>query len=403
MATIIKKTDKNGEIVSYKIMVCVGRDNAYKQVWRTCTLPRPEGLTPKKEEKEIARQADAWAEAQKEDFARTLSKVDKTKITLADFVSKHWWPDHVMDGTHTPSSIAFYDYMSRDILSYFGNRKKLSQIDSEDVKRYVKFLNTEGVSSRGKSYSKATIQHHFGTLRNILEYAKRFHYINADPCQDLTQKEKPHRDSKKVDFLEPAQAKRFIKCLDDEPLFWRCFMNVLMTCGLRRGECGGLQWRDINTEKKTLTVERNVTIDKYSEDKLHIGKPKTGESRTVPISSRVFDMLMDLKKEYEDRLEMDVQPEWFIFCRQYDPEKPLYPTEPTRFLKKFIERNNLPSVSPHDLRHTAATLALESGANLKEVQQLLGHADPSTTMAFYTGVTEEAQRRTVEGIESLIG
>ena len=58
--------------------------------------------------------------------------------------------------------------------------------------------------------------------------------------------------------------------------------------------------------------------------------------------------------------------------------------------------------SPHKLRHTAATLALESGADLKQVQQLLGHKDPSTTMKFYAGVTEEAQRRPVEGIESII-
>ena len=72
-------------------------------------------------------------------------------------------------------------------------------------------------------------------------------------------------------------------------------------------------------------------------------------------------------------------------------------------MAQFVKRHHLPNMSPHDLRHTAATLALESGANLKDVQQLLGHADPSTTMAFYTGVTEEAQRRTVEGIESMIG
>lgn len=67
-----------------------------------------------------------------------------------------------------------------------------------------------------------------------------------------------------------------------------------------------------------------------------------------------------------------------------------------------MKRHNLPNVSPHDLRHTAATLALEGGADLKQVQQLLGHKDPATTMRFYTGVTEEAERRTVQGIESVL-
>ena len=82
--------------------------------------------------------------------------------------------------------------------------------------------------------------------------------------------------------------------------------------------------------------------------------------------------------------------------------RPIYPTEPTRWTQKFIKRHNLPNVSPHDLRHTAATLAIESGASLKAVQILLGHQDSTTTMDFYAGITEQAQRRTVEGIESLL-
>ena len=402
MATIEKRTNRKGEITGYRVRCCVGRDEQYKQIWRTATLPRPEGLTPKAEEKEIKRQADAWEQSMKEDYARTHSKADKTRITLADFVHKHWWTDHVMDGTHTPSSIAFYGYMSADILEYFGEKKTLASIDGESVKRYIKYMNTEATTKRGEPYSKATIQHHFGTLRNIMQYALRFHYIPADPCQDLTQKEKPHRDAKKVDFLATDDARRFIACLEDEPLFWRTFENVLITCGLRRGEAIGLQWRDINAEKLTLTVERNVTMDANADDKLRIGATKTGESRTVPISPRVYGLLMQLKREHEERLQIAMAPGAFIFCRLTDPQRPIYPTEPTRWQRKFVERHRLPNVSPHDLRHTAATLALESGADLKQVQQLLGHSDPSTTLKFYTGVTEEAQRRTVEGIESLI-
>ena len=67
-----------------------------------------------------------------------------------------------------------------------------------------------------------------------------------------------------------------------------------------------------------------------------------------------------------------------------------------------MKRHGLPDASPHDLRHSAATLALESGADLKQVQELLGHKDASTTLSFYAGVTEAAKRRTVEGIEGLL-
>lgn len=403
MATIDVRKNKQGEITGYRLRICVGRDEQYKQVWRTCTISRPEGLTPAKEKKEVQRLADEWETGQKAEYERTHSKEDRDRITLVDFIKNHWWTDHVMDGTHTPSSVSFFGYMSDDIIAYFGEKKRLNQIDAEAVKRYIKYLNTEARTKQGKPYSATTVQHHFSTLRNILEYARRFHYIQSDPCQDLSQKEKPHRDAKKVDFLEADKAREFIRCMETEPLFWRAFVNVLITCGLRRGECIGLQWRDIDPGKLTLSISRNVTMDKNSPDKIRVGSTKTGESRTVPLSPRVYGLLMELKREQEERLQMKLMPACFIFSRQADPQKPIYPTEPTRFMRKFIARHNLPDVSPHDLRHTAATLALESGANLKEVQQLLGHADPATTMAFYTGVTEEAQRRTVEGIESLIG
>ena len=153
-------------------------------------------------------------------------------------------------------------------------------------------------------------------------------------------------------------------------------MNVLITCGLRRGECIGLQWRDIDPDKLTLSISRNVTMDKNSPDKIRVGATKTGESRTVPLSPRVYGLLMQLKQEQEDKLHLKLMPICYIFCRQTDPQKPIYPTEPTRFMRKFIGRHNLPDVSPHDLRHTAATLALESGADLKQVQELLGHLWP---------------------------
>ena len=401
MATLTTKTDDAGKPISYKFTCCVGRDDNGKQVWRTKTVKSPH-YSEAKEKKWINTELLNWEQQQKDDYKKSHNTADKDRITFAEFVREHWWTDHVMDGSHTPSSISFYKHMSDNILEYFGSKKKLSQIDAETVKRYIKYLRTDAVSKSGKHYSAATIQHHFSTLRNILEYARRFHYIQSDPCHDLTQKEKPQRDKKKVDFLSPQEAQQFMKCLNDEPLFWQCFMNVLITTGLRRGECVGLQWGDIDGNKLTLSISRNVTIDRNSPDKIHIGRTKTDEDRVVPISQRVYALLMNLKSEQQKKHGI-LFPNAFIFCSALDPYKPIYPTEPTRWQSKFVKRNDLPQVSPHDLRHTAATLALESGADLKQVQELLGHRDPSTTMAFYTGVTEEAQRRTIEGIESLIG
>ena len=307
-----------------------------------------------------------------------------------------------MDGEHTPTSVSFFRYMSDDLIDYFGLKKQLTQIDVEAVKRYVKYLNKTAKTKNGEPYSAATRKHHFDTLKNILEYARRLHYIENNPCMDLSQKERPRRDRKTIDFLEPEQAVKFMQCLESEPIYWQALMNVLITTGLRRGEAVALQWRDLDAKKLELDVVRNVTLDKSAETGLHIGKTKTGESRVVPISARLCSLLLSLKKSQEEKYCAKLLPTSFIFGSDTDPYKPIRPDSVTRHVRKFVEANGLPDVSPHDLRHSAATLALESGADLKDVQTLLGHKDPSTTLKFYTGVSEEKQRRTVEGIESLL-
>lgn len=74
----------------------------------------------------------------------------------------------------------------------------------------------------------------------------------------------------------------------------------------------------------------------------------------------------------------------------------------TAWVHDFEVRHELPKVSPHDLRHTAATLALQSGANLKTVQDMLGHADFKTTVTYYTGITEETRHETAAAVEALV-
>ena len=483
MATIDTKTNSKGEVTSYRFRCCVGRDeHSDKQIWRTCTIKRPEGLTPKKEEKEVKRLADQWELEQKEAYNCTHSKIDRSKITIDEFIKTVWWPDHVMDGSHTPNSIAFYKNLSDDICEYFGIKKThLNAINAETIKRYIKFLNTEArikVPSykeipftvkkdkdgnniiswkeekqafsyqilrkstrsenmtriattkdlsfcdnqkyRGKKenpqysvkaqiwipgnepYSKTTVIRHYQTLRNILNYAIRFDYLKDDPCRKLSVKDKPHKESKSIDFLAPKDAQHYVNLLESQPLYWRCLENILITCGLRRGEAAGLQYGDFDHEKLTISVERSVSYDKGSKNKLRIGTTKTGKSRVVSMTTRISTMVEALKKEQQGKYNLTLSPSSYVFCNITDPTKPVNPSDITRWQRKFVERNHLPIVSPHDLRHSAASLALEAGANLKDVQELLGHQNPETTAEFYAAVTQEAKRRTVTGIENLL-
>ena len=87
-------------------------------------------------------------------------------------------------------------------------------------------------------------------------------------------------------------------------------------------------------------------------------------------------------KDVRENPEVDLE-ESFIFHSRKDIFFPKNPDAVTRRLKRFMESNNLPDVSPHDLRHSCASLLLESGADIKSVQEILGHANASTTLNFY--------------------
>ena len=404
MPGIIEKKNKAGEVISYKFMCCVGRDDLYKQVWRTCTIPvndpRIEGLTPAKLRKELNTIKSEWDKEQKTEYQKNHSKDDKAKITFKQFVTDHWMKDHVIpDGT--PSSIQFFQYTSNKAIEYFGDKKKLREIDTEAVKRYLNFLKTTPTDT-GEPFSATSQKHFFGTLRNVLRYAKRLKYISVDPTEDIAPNEKPHREKKQIDFLTPDEAARFLNCLESEPLFWQAMLNLMLISGLRRGEAVALQWQDLDAKNLELSIVRNVTLDKNSEKGYNVGKTKTGESRKVPISSRICLMLLRLKQEQEERLKVSLLPNAFIFSNVTDPYKPIRPDSVTTKVRRFVEKNRLPNVSCHDLRHSSAALALEAGTDLKTIQMILGHADPETTMRYYAGITEAAKKRSVEGTEKLV-
>lgn len=434
MATIQKNVSKKtGEVINWKWTALLGRDENKKQVRITKRVEPLEGLTPAKERDKMQRLADEWEEQERAEYVklrgRESSKAqamkERDKITLSDFIDKRWMPNHVKKGVkpHTPDTIAFYTSMSEDIKSYFKDTLKLSQIGKADVLEYLAWMRNDAKTKRGNPYGATTIQHHFSTLRNILNYAVYIEYITENPCEKIRPDDRPRREHKDIDFLDIDESIKFITCLDDEkeiaywkknnrdPLLWKCLVNVLITTGLRRGELVGLQWGDIDRKNMIFNVQRNVTIDTTNkkdadpEKKIHIGQLKgrdKDESRKVPLSKYVLELLDSYKSSQEEKCGAALLPNAYIFCRDGNAYIPLYPTEPTRMMAKYIKRHKLPNMSPHDLRHTAGYLAIESGANVKQIQALLGHKDPALSLKFYVGITEKARQDTVEGIENLL-
>ncbi len=285
-------------------------------------------------------------------------------------------------------------------------KKPLDSVTPDDLRRYVAKLQAEDAKPTDKPLSAATVKHYFKTLNVIFNYAERHNRIERNPMRKVNPPKLEHHD---VDFLAPEQAQAFIKALTDAPIRWRAFMTLLIGTGLRRGEAVGLQWQDVDLKAATITISRNVT---FSRGKIIVDTPKSSRSnRTLPITPGLVSLLKEWQSaqltEWQGltvntKVTAMLAPKAYVFGSEIDPYAPMFPHTPTRWLKSFIKKHGLPDVSPHDLRHTAGSLMLASGATIKDVQDTLGHADPSTTLKFYAGTTPESLRKAADGLAALL-
>ena len=419
MASISVKKDAKGKVVAYKATVSLGRGPDGKQVRKYRVFTPPDGLTKAKAlgvvkfwAAEWEQQLRAEAEAQKTGEAAEVPTPEEKpdiqgginrNITLKDFVENHWLADHVKDGKHRPKSVGFYEHTSGLVTDYFGGKKLLKNVTPEDVKRFGAWLTSDAAKGGKERYSPTTAYHAYSTFRTILKYACRMGYIDTVPTDRLTINDRPHRDKRDIDFLELEDAKKLLVALEDEPLYWRLFFALLIYTGMRRGEAVGLRWGDYDRDEKVLRVQRTVSAVKSAPDGRSVGQPKTDNAvREVDITDGLAEMLEEHKRAAEEMFGVEMRDDFYIFFAER-PDLCVYPTTPTRVLSRITKQHGLPSVSPHDLRHTAATLAIESGADVKQVQALLGHSDPATTLSFYAGIRRDHRKETVGGIAKLLG
>lgn len=397
MATI-KENRKNGRIVSYSFTACLGRDNKGKQIRRYSTWTPPKGIGQKKAPKEAERQATLWEQSIKEGKDNTVPDTVLQREDFAEFVSQIWFPLQVIGNNRKAKTVQFYEGTTKTIKEYFKGRY-LQEITPLDIEKYLVYLRTNYKSRYGKPLTPKTVLHHYRTLNLIFGYAEQKEIIIKNPMAKV---KAPKKERKAIDAMTQAQTREFLNALDTCPLDFRCMLYLLITTGIRRGECIGLKWKDIDWENTALSVKRNVSYTPKSG--VIVDTPKTANSvRIIPLMPSVLTLLREYKETIARPRDGRDLTEAFVFSKAEDLFSPRTPDSLTRHLKRFITKNGLPDYSPHDLRHTCATLLLSSGADIKSVQSILGHADASTTLNYYVRSDLNNMKTATDKYASAIG
>ena len=379
MASIIPNS-RDGKIISYKFKACVGRDDCGKQVVRCTTWKVPTGLVPSKALKAAEKAAAAWEQEAKAAYKKEMhdteirrqQEITKCKTDFVHFVKNVWFPICIEDGEHKPKTISFYNDTAKNITAYFESAN-LQKINPTEIQKFLIYLRTE------KGFSPRNVHHHYRTLNMIFSYAVRQDVLLKNPMDKV---DPPKLIRTEIEALSKEQAADFFNEIHECPLDFRCLLTLLVTTGLRRGECVGLQWRDIDENSSLLRVQRNVTYT--TKTGIVVNTPKTARSRRpIPIMESTLRLLCLLRAQRQrENPGVDIS-DSFIFHGEKGIFDPKDPNAVTRRVKRFMAAHDLPDLSPHDLRHSCATLLLGSGADIKSVQEIMGHTNANTTLNFY--------------------
>jgi integrase len=195
------------------------------------------------------------------------------------------------------------------------------------------------------------------------------------------------------------QTRTFLACVRQHRLY--ALFHLVALRGLRRGEAAGLAWTDLDLEAGTLAVSSQL---QQLGGRMVTAPPKSDAGRRV-IALDATTVAAPCEHRVGQQAEREAAgARWtetgYVFTTRAG--KPVGPDRLTRMFRKLVAGSGLPPVTLHGLRHGAATLALAAGADLKVVQDQLGHSTIVLTADTYTSVLPETASTAAELTAALL-
>lgn len=238
------------------------------------------------------------------------------------------------------------------------------------------------MQAQGKALS--TCVKVYTVVHSLFKMAYMADVIQKNPM-DKVERPKARKgevQGKEVEAFTVEEVQHILDSLKTEPLKWQAFMRLLIDTGIRRGEACGLRWKDVDFEANTITVAGNLC---YTPEKgVYLDTPKNGHTRTVDVDRDVMKLLRSLRTSQKIISQ-------YVFSQENG--EPIHPQSPTRYMKKFAERYDVPNLHPHKLRHTFASISITYGADIASVSEKLGHTDKAMTLRRYTHADQESMKR----------
>ena len=263
-----------------------------------------------------------------------------------------------------------------DILQFLvfleKNKKKINEITSTDIEKFTSKFTTQGLE-------KSTISRKMSALSHFFIFLLEENMIKRNPINEL---DLPKQIKKLPKILSVDQVEKLIKSSREDQsingIRLNTMIEILYATGIRVSELVEMKLSATYAEKNFLLVQG-----------------KGNKERLVPISENTEDKIKDFLKIRNKFLNNDSESKW-LFPSKQSSKGHITRQRFNQLLQTLCERVNLNNIkiSPHKLRHAFATHLLANGVDLRSLQQMLGHADISTTQ-IYTHVLKDRLKKLV--------
>ena len=351
----------------YAVINLIGEDGKRKQRWISTGLPEKGN---KRNAAQKLHEIIVDLEAQKVRFDSSMKFWELLELWLESSKGR------IRDSTYQN----YKTVMNAHIIPYFKNLGiKARDLCPHHLETYYRI--------KMKTLSPVTVQKHHANIYSALEYGRKNRIVNANVAKDAwcpSRTKEQHGSFYSMDQI--ANLKEVMKgSVIEVPLM------LIISYGFRRSEVLGLKWSAVDFDKREITIRATLVISGTAVT--FVEKTKSAASqRTLPMSEDLIRYLKDVKTKQEQNKEKygDCYHDDGFVCT-YDDGTVIHPEYLTRKFGKLLEKNGLPTIRLHDLRHSAATNLLAMGFSIKDVSVWLGHADVTTTLNIYSHVLEESK------------
>ncbi|MCL2747807.1 MAG: site-specific integrase [Oscillospiraceae bacterium] len=360
------------------------------------TLPRDPG-TGKQVQKSI------YGKTQKE-VAQKLRQVAKdiydgvhfepSRLNVGQWLDI-WLAEYI--GNVKPFTVASYNTQVNVHIKPELGATKLSALTTHNIQVFYNTLQRGKDEKAG--LSPKTIKNIHGVLHKALAQAVKFNYIKFNPSDACTL---PRWERKEIKPLEGAEVSAFLKAIDGHK--YETVYTVTLFTGMRQGEALGLTWPCVDFERGTILINRQLQKEKKKGGHYQLVTIKNDKARCITPPPSIMKAL---RKHQRTQMEWQLKAGevWgndmnLVFTNEVGGHLAHFTVY--KQFKDIVSALKLSEARFHDLRHSYAVAALESGIDVKTVQENLGHHAAAFTLDVYGHVSERMKQESAARMEAYI-